>query len=153
MASEALLQQLNEILKHEWTGVAQYSQASFIIEGVWREVYAPKFLSDAKESFGHAQMIGEKIASLGGVPVATRNEIKQSKDLREVLEFSLAFESKAVEMYTAAIEMAEPHRSLVVFLEDILKEEQEGVDEYTKLLRDTPAQHSALSGEPVRKSG
>ena len=56
-------------------------------------------------------------------------------------------------MYTQAIELAEPQRSLVVFLEDILKEEQEGVDEYTKLLRDTPASHSSMSGEPVRKSG
>ncbi|WP_047817259.1 ferritin-like domain-containing protein [Rhodopirellula islandica] len=153
MASEALINQLNEILKHEWTGVAQYSQASFILEGVWREVYAGKFLGDAKESFGHAQLVGEKISALGGVPVATRNEIKQSKNLVEVLEFSRDFEAKAVEMYTQAIELAEPQRSLVVFLEDILKEEQEGVDEYTKLLRDTPASHSAMSGEPVRKSG
>jgi bacterioferritin len=70
-----------------------------------------------------------------------------------VLEFSRDFEAKAVEMYTQAIELAEPQRSLVVFLEDILKEEQEGVDEYTKLLRDTPASQAAMSGEPVRKSG
>ncbi|EMI43210.1 MULTISPECIES: bacterioferritin [Pirellulaceae] len=152
MANEALIDCLNEILKHEWTGVAQYSQASFIIEGLWREVYASKFEGDAKESFRHAKLIGDKIAALGGVPVATRNEIKQSKDLREVLEFSLAFEAKAVEMYTKALELAEPHRSLVVFLEDILLEEQEGVDEYTKLLRDTPAAHASMSGEPVRKS-
>ncbi|MEM1224701.1 MAG: ferritin-like domain-containing protein [Planctomycetota bacterium] len=143
MASEALLNHLNEILKHEWTGVAQYSQASFIIEGAWREVYSGKFMGDAKESFGHAQLVAEKIVALGGVPVATRNEIQQSKDLHEVLEFSLAFESKAVDMYTQAIEMAEPHRSLVVFLEDILTQEQDGVDEYTKLLRDTPSQTAA----------
>ncbi|TWT66202.1 ferritin-like domain-containing protein [Allorhodopirellula solitaria] len=152
MASEALIDCLNEILKHEWTGVAQYSQASFILEGVWREVYAPKFEGDAKESFGHANLIGNKIVALGGVPVATRNEIKQSKDLREVLEFSLAFEAKAVEMYTKALELAESDRSLVVFLEDILVQEQEGVDEYTKLLRDTPDAQAA-SGGSARKSG
>lgn len=152
MANDALLNQLNEILKHEWTGVAQYSQASFIVEGVWREVYADKFIGDAKESFGHAQLVGDKIVALGGVPVATRNEIKQSKELREVLEFSLAFEAKAVEMYTKAIELAEPNRALVVFLEDILKEEQEGVDEYTKLLRDAPAQSASLDSS-ARKSG
>lgn len=153
MVSQELLDCLNEILKHEWTGVAQYSQNSFIIEGVWREVYASKFEGDAKESFNHATLIGNKIVSLGGVPVATRNEIKQSKDLAEVLQFSLAFETKAVEMYTKAIELAEPHRSLVIFLEDILVQEQEGVDEYTKLLREAPAEHAAMSGEPARKSG
>lgn len=137
MNQQAIINHLNEILKHEWTGVAQYSQAGFIVEGVWREVYAAKFLSDAKESFGHAQLVGDKIVALGGVPVATRNEIKQSRDLQEVLQFSLAFESKAVDMYSKAIDLAEGNKALVVFLEDILKEEQDGVDEYTKLLRDS----------------
>jgi len=138
---QGCIDQLNEILKHEWTGVAQYSQAGFIVEGTWREVYSEKFLGDAKESFGHARLVGDKIAALGGVPVATRNEIKQSRDLQEILEFSLAFESKAVEMYNRAIELAEGigDRALVVFLEDILKDEQEGVDEYTKLLRNSGA--------------
>jgi bacterioferritin len=151
---DKLINHLNEILKHEWTGVAQYSQAGFIVEGVWREVFAEKFLSDAKESFGHAQLVGNKIVSLGGVPVATRNEVKQSRNLQEVLEFSLAFEAKAVEMYTTAIEMAEElnNRTLVIFLEDILNQEQEGVDEYTKLLRDTPAQ-VAQSGNAKRSVG
>jgi bacterioferritin len=146
MANPTLIDHLNEILKHEWTGVAQYSQAGFIIEGVWREVYADKFLSDAKESFGHARLVGDKIVALGGVPVATRNEIQQSRDLQEVFSFSLAFESKAVEMYSKAIELAGDDKPLVVFLEDILKEEQEGVDEYTKLLRNsgTAAANPAL---------
>ena len=138
---EPLVAQLNEILKHEWTGVHQYSQAAFLVEGLMRELYAPKFLEDAEESFGHAKLIGEKIAALGGVPAVTRNDVKQTRDVREAVGNALAFESKAVEMYAAAIELAETHadRSLIVFLEDILKEEQEGVDEYAKLLRDTPA--------------
>jgi bacterioferritin len=137
MASQELLNLLNEILKHEWTGVAQYSQNSFIAEGVWREVFAEKFLGDAKESFGHAQLVGAKIVALGGVPVATRNEIRQSRDLQEVLQFSLEFEAKAVQMYEKALELAEGNRPLVIFLEDILADEQEGVDEYTKLLRNS----------------
>ncbi len=149
---QALIDHLNEILKHEWTGVAQYSQAGFIVEGFWREVFVDKFFGDAKESFGHAKQVGSKIVSLGGVPTATRNEVKQSRDLAEVLAFSLAFESKAVEMYSTAIKMAEEvgDRPLVIFLEDILKDEQEGVEEYTKLLRDTPSQ--AAKTAPSKRS-
>jgi bacterioferritin len=143
MKYDAIIEQLNEILKHEWTGVAQYSQASFIIEGPWREVYAEKFEGDAKESFKHANLIGNKIVALGGVPVAQRNEVKQSRDLTEILQNSLAFEAKAVEMYNKAIDIAEGERALVIFLEDILLEEQEGVDEYTKLLRQSHAQSAA----------
>lgn len=148
MNTETVLEQLNEILKHEWTGVAQYSQASFIIEGVWREVYAAKFEEDAKESFGHAKLVGDKIVALGGVPVAQRNEIKQSRDLQEVLQFSLDFEAKAVAMYSKALDLAEGNRPLVIFLEEILLQEQEGVDEYTKLLRESQATENSL-----RKSG
>ena len=140
MDKQAIVDQLNEILKHEWTGVAQYSQASFIIEGIWREVYADRFEQDAKESFKHAQLIGNKISSLGGVPVAQRNEIRQSKNLSEILQYSLEFEAKAVEMYNTALELAEGDRALVIFLEDILLDEQEGVDEYTKLLRQAESQ-------------
>lgn len=149
---QSLIDHLNEILKHEWTGVAQYSQAGFIVEGIWREVFAEKFLDDAKESFGHAKLVGNKIVSLGGVPTATRNEVKQSRDLQEVLNFSLAFEAKAVEMYTAAIKLAEEagDRPLVIFLEDILKDEQEGVDEYTKLLRSGSGQAAAAA--PAKRS-
>jgi bacterioferritin len=151
MDMQAVIDQLNECLKHEWTGVAQYSQAGFIVEGMWREVYADKFLDDAKESFGHAKMVGDKIVALGGVPSVLRNEVKQSRDIREVLEFSLAFESKAVEMYSKAIDLAEGNRPLVIFLEDILNDEQEGVDEYTKLLRETPAKQVELQSS--KKTG
>jgi len=148
---QPVIDQLNECLKHEWTGVAQYSQAGFIVEGMWREVYAEKFLDDAKESFGHAKLVGDKIVALGGVPSVLRNEVKQSRDIREVLEFSLAFESKAVEMYSKAIDLAENNRPLVIFLEDILNDEQAGVDEYTKLLRETPAQQAELQSS--KKTG
>lgn len=143
MSKQAIIDHMNEILKHEWTGVAQYAQASFVIQGVWREVYAEKFSDDAKECFDHAKLVGDKIVAMGGVPVAQRNDISQSKDLKEVLQFSLEFESKAVEMYCKALDMAEGDRPLSLFLEEILLAEQEGVDEYTKLLRDTQASTQA----------
>lgn len=149
MDTNAVINHLNEILKHEWTGVAQYSQASFIVQGVWREVFADRFDADAKESFGHAKLIGDKIVALGGVPVTQRNDIKQSRDLTEVLQFSLEFESKAVDMYNEALKLAEGNRQLEVFLEDILLQEQEGVEEYTKLLRETGA---AAGGQAVESA-
>ena len=150
MSNQAIIDHLNEILKHEWTGVVQYTQAGFIVEGQWREVYSGMFMENAEESYGHAKLVGDKIVALGGVPVATRNEIKQSRNLREVLEFSLAFEAKAVEMYDKAIDLAEGDKALVVFLEDILKEEQEGVDEFTKLLRDSSG--SAEGSNPASRT-
>ena len=98
------------------------------------------FFESAEESFGHAKRIGEKIAALGRVPSVERNPICQSHDLTEMLTFSLEFEAKAVEQYNEALTLvADSDRALTVLLEDILLEEQDGVDEITRLLRDQTA--------------
>jgi len=127
---------LNDVLRHEWTGVAQYSQAGFVVQGIWREVYASKFFKSAEESFGHAKLIGDKIVALGGLPVAERNPVKQSSDVQQLLEYGLEFETKAVELYCKVLEACSDDRPLVIFLEGILLEEQEGVDDLTKIIRE-----------------
>src|SRR5688572_13717072 len=118
MDKSKLLEKLNECLRHEWTGVAQYAQAGFVVAGLWREVYSEMFFDSAKESFGHAKLVGEKIVALGGVPTVERNPVKQSQDLNELLNMALEFETKAVKVYTEAATLAEGDRALVVFLED-----------------------------------
>lgn len=150
--SSPIIDKLNEIIRHEWTGVAQYTQAAFLVGGLWREVYSEMFFENAEESYGHAKLVGQKIAALGGVPSVERNPVKQSGSVQEMLENGLEFETKAVKLYTEALELAESDRALTVFLEDILKEEQEGVDEFTLILRDHPAK-SAVADEQARKTG
>ena len=152
MDKKAIIAKLNDCLRHEWTGVAQYAQAGFVVAGLWREVYSGMFFDSAKESFGHAKLVGEKIVAMGGVPTVERNPIKQTDDLQELLNHALEFESKAVDCYTEALALAEGDRALVVFLEDILKEEQEGVDSLTRILRD-PKAVSASAGGSASKVG
>ena len=151
MDYKKVLAKLNEALRHEWTGVAQYSQAGFLVMGVWREVYAEKFFDDAKESFGHAKDVGEKIVALGGVPTIERNQVKQTDNLDEMLRNALEFEQAAVKLYTDAIALAEEagDRALAVFLENILEDEQEGVDEYSKILREPGAAAKKKSASKV----
>ena len=151
MDKAQIIEKLNDCLRHEWTGVAQYAQAGFVVSGLWREVYAGMFFDNAKESFGHAKLVGEKIAALGGVPTIERNPVKQSNDLVEMLQFALEFESAAVDLYTEAIGLAEGDRALEVFLEDILKEEQEGVDEISRLLDESRL--ASASGDSASKAG
>jgi bacterioferritin len=136
MKLDHVISLLNDCLRHEWTGVAQYSQAGFVVQGIWREVYAAKFFGSAEESFKHAKLVGEKIVALGGVPAAERNAVKQSNDVQQLLEYGLEFETKAVELYSKTLEACEDDRPLVIFLENILLEEQEGVDDLTKIIRE-----------------
>ena len=72
MDKSKLIDKMNECLRHEWTGVAQYAQAGFVVAGLWREVYSEMFFDSAKESFGHAKLVGEKIVALGGLPPFVR---------------------------------------------------------------------------------
>ena len=153
MSNQAIIDKLNEILRHEWTGVAQYAQAGFVIQGLWRVAYSKLFFDSAEESFGHAKRIGEKIVALGGVPTVERNPIKQSDDLAEMLEHALAFEQGAVDLYTAALKLSDgTDRALTVMLEDILLEEQDGVDEISQLLREQIGA-SGKGGKSKSKAG
>lgn len=148
MDTAQVIEKMNEALRHEWTGVAQYAQAGFVVPGLWREVYSDKFYDDAKESFKHAQLVGEKIVALGGVPTVERNPVKQSQDLMEMLQNGFEFESKAVKIYTELLGLIADDRAFTVFIEDILKQEQEGVDEYARILRG-----QTMSAASTPKSG
>ena len=149
MDKKKTIDKLNDILRHEWTGVAQYAQAGFVVAGLWREVYSAMFFDSAKESFGHAKQVGEKIVAMGGVPTVERNPVKQSDDLLETLNHALEFESKAVKLYNEALALAEGDRALEVFLENILEEEQDGVDTLTRIMRDPRAVASSNAASKV----
>ena len=62
------------------------------------------------------------------------------------------FESKAVKVYNELLLLIADDRAFTVFIEDILKEEQEGVDEYTRILRGSNAGGGAAT-KPAQKVG
>ena len=136
MDKAAMIEKLNEILKWEYAGLIQYTQFSFVVQDTWREVFSKFFRENGEEALDHAHAIGDKIVALGGVPSVERGEVKQSTELQEMLEYSLEVESKQVQLYTEAIDLCgERDVALRVLLEDICRDEQEGVDHLEKLLK------------------
>lgn len=133
MDNTKVVEKLNAILRWEWTGLAQYAQYGYVVHGLWRETYAGMFHSSAEECFRHANQIAAKIVALGGVPTIERGKVNQTNDLEEMLGHSLAFEQEAVNLYTSALKM-ELDDPLRVLLEDLVLEEQDGVDELSKIL-------------------
>jgi len=151
MDTAKVIDKLNEIMRWEWTGVVQYTQHSFLVQDLWREVYSGMFKEGAEESLGHARKIGDKIVALGGVPTVERSEVRQTTDLGEMLRYDLEFEREAVRLYTQALVLADDNAPLRVLLEDILLEEQEGVEHIEKLLRSGAAAGKATG--PASKVG
>jgi bacterioferritin len=136
MDKTRMIEKLNEILKWEYAGLVQYTQFSFIVQDTWREVFSKFFRDNGAEALEHAHLVGDKIVALGGVPTVERGEVKQSSDLREMLEYSLEVESKQVQLYTEAVELCEERDvALRVLLEDLCLKEQEGVDHLEKVLK------------------
>ncbi|MGE3803603.1 MAG: bacterioferritin [Gemmataceae bacterium] len=134
MNKSKMIDKLNDILRWEWTGVVQYTQHSFLVQDLWRAAYAGKFREGAEESMQHARLIGDKIVALGGVPTVERDEVRQSTDLHEMLHIGLDFERGAVKLYGEALAMCDDNTPLRVLLEDIILQEQDGVEELEKLL-------------------
>ena len=134
MNTATVLDKLNEILRWEWKGVVQYTQASFLVQDVWRELYEPFFRKGAEESWDHAKKIGTKIVALGGMPTTERAEVHQSTDLHELLQQALEVERGAARLYGETLELCQDDTALRVLLENILLEEQEGAEHLEKLL-------------------
>lgn len=131
-----MVEKLNEILRWEYSGLVQYTQFSFVVQGVERELYYKFFRENGEEALEHAHQVGDKIVALGGVPTVERAEVKQGTDLHQMLEYSLEVESKQVKLYTEALELCgERDVALRVLLEDLCQAEQEGVDHLEKILK------------------
>ena len=94
--------ELNRALSFELTAVIQYMQHSFLVTGAEREVYRSYFRDQSEESHDHAEMLGDKIVSLGGVPTVEPSMIRQSTDLPEMLRQDLEMERESLQAYMYA---------------------------------------------------
>lgn len=134
MNTGRVIDKLNDILRWEWKGVIQYTQAAFLVQDLWRETYSKLFREGADESLGHARRIGDKIVALGGTPTTEHADVEQSHDLRDMLHQALELERGAVEHYSEALELCQDNHGLRIMLENILLEEQDGVDHIERLI-------------------
>jgi bacterioferritin len=151
MDPNSMIAKLNEILKWEYAGLIQYTQYSFLVQDIWREVYYEFFRDNGKEALKHAHIVGDKIVALGGVTSVERGEVKVTTDLHEMLENSLAMELKHVELYTEAVALCgDKDIGIRNQLEEICQAEQDGADHLSKILRKQSLAQSAAS-KPQKK--
>lgn len=140
MAREELIENLNKALSLELSGVIQYSQHSYLVTGVEREVYRKFFRDQAEEAQAHAYTVGDKIVALGGIPTVEPAMIRQSTDLKEMLKQDLELEREALSGYMAAWKACgEEDLPTQFWLEERIAEEQLHVEEMEKLTSERTA--------------
>lgn len=134
MTNTALIDSLNRVLGMELAAVIQYMQHSFLVAGREREVYRSFFRDQSEEAHDHAEMLGDKIVALGGVPTVEPGEIRQSTDLAEMLRQDLELERAAVDAYMDAWRACGDRDLPTKFLlEERIADEQKHVEELEKL--------------------
>lgn len=134
MARTELIENLNHALSLELAGIIQYSQHSYLVTGIEREVYRGFFRDQAEEAQAHAQTVGDKIVALEGLPTVEPAMIRQSTDLKEMLVQNLKLEREAIAAYMAAwSSCGEDDLPTKFWLEERIAEEQLHVEELEKL--------------------
>jgi bacterioferritin len=140
MARAELIENLNKALSLEISGVIQYTQHSFLVTGIEREVYKGFFRDQAEEAQDHAEMLGDKIVALGGIPTVEPAMIRQSTDLTEMLKQGLELEREAMAAYMAAwAACGDEDLPTKFLLEEQIAEEQKHIEELEKLTSERKA--------------
>ncbi len=134
MANAELVENLNRALSFELSGVIQYLQHSFLVTGQEREVFCSFFRDLSKESREHAELLGDKVVALGGVPTVEPGDIRQSTNLTEMLKQDLELERAAMEAYVGAWKSCtDAELGTRFMLEERISEEQRHIEEFEKL--------------------
>jgi bacterioferritin len=140
MARAELIDNLNKALSLELSGIIQYSQHSYLVTGIEREVYKKFFRDQAEEAQEHAITVGDKIVSLGGIPTVEPAMIRQSTSLEEMLKQDLELERDALAGYMEAWRSCGDEDLATQFwLEERIAEEQLHVEELEKLTSERTA--------------
>lgn len=140
MARTDLIENLNSALSLELAGIIQYSQHSYLVTGVEREVYKEFFRDNAGEAQDHAEFLGDKIVALGGIPTVEPAMIRQSTDLKEMLKQDLELEREAMTAYMAAwSSCGEDDLPTKFWLEGQIADEQTHIEELEKLTSERQA--------------
>jgi len=131
MANAKIIAGLNQALEREMGNVIRYLHHSFLVRGVNRGPLVEYFRGQAQESFQHATSIGEKIVALGGHPSIDVPKMKEigHKDVVEMLREELESEKYEVQEYIKLLKQAGDDIALRFLLEEIIKEEQEGIED------------------------
>jgi len=147
MARAELIENLNKALSLELAGIIQYSQHSYLVTGIEREIYKEFFRDQAEEAQQHAQFLGDKLVALGGVPTVEPAMIRQSTDLMEMLKQDLELEREALAGYMQAWSSCDEEDLPTKFwLEGQIAEEQQHVEELEKL---TSERKSKVNSERI----
>lgn len=133
--NKKIVEALNQALERELGNVVSYLHYSFMVRGANRTPLVDFFRGQAQESFGHATKLGEKIVALGGRPSLKVEAVREPKSgtAEQMLREELQREKEEVKRYRDLLKLVDAEDiALRVMLEEMIAEEQEGIEDLEK---------------------
>lgn len=135
--TKKIVDALNEALEHELGAIIRYLHHSFQVMGPNRGPLVDFLRARAKDSFDHAQALGEKVTALGGHPTVKIAEHMTSGDqtLEQILREELDAEKKSFDVYLKRLPLFKDRLALEFMMQNFIIEENEHIESLEKLLR------------------
>lgn len=141
---DRLLTGLNEDLRGEFQAVIMYRLYASMVQGPYRQELRNFFSKEIPEELGHAQLLADKIAALGGTPAAEPTPVPVEAEPRAMLEAALKAELETIDRYARrrdqAVEAGE--HGLAADFDTLLADESNHRDELRQMLARWP-EHGA----------
>lgn len=136
-----LLEGLNEDLKGEFQAVIMYRLYASMVQGPYRQELRNFFANEIPEELAHAQILADKISSLGGTPAATAAPVKVVFEARQMLQAALDAEVETLARYIRRRKQAEDagEYGLAVQFDEIISDETNHRDELRQMLARWPS--------------
>ncbi len=137
---QELIDGLNEDLRGEFQAVIMYRLYASMVQGPYRQELRAFFASEIPEELAHAQILADKISSLGGTPVAEPAPVPVVFEAKEMLQKALEAEVETLARYVKRRSQAEKagEHGLVVQFDDIIADETNHRDELRQMLARWP---------------
>ena len=135
--TDALIAGLNVDLANEYAAIITYRTYASAVTGPYRLELRNFFAAEIPDELGHAALLADKIAALGGRPTLEPAKAKWADNARQMLENALADEVATIDRYVERRKMAEEvgEYGLVIDLDNVIADETKHRDELRLLLK------------------
>jgi bacterioferritin len=136
VASKELLEMLNKGIARELQVSIQYMWQHVMVVGIEGAVTENTFRQIAITEMKHAEILAERLVFLDGVPTLAPNSVHIGHTLDAMLKENVQAEEEAIDLYKQAIQLVNKEGDYTTrrMLEEILSNEEEHLDKFSKLL-------------------
>jgi bacterioferritin len=136
ISRDDLIKELNVDLTREYSAVIQYRTYASAVTGPYRQELREFFATEINDELGHAQVLADKVAALGGEPAVEAAPVKFTQDTQQTLRNALEDEELTVRRYVERRHQAEEcgEHGLAVDLDDLIADETKHRDELRLML-------------------